>query len=173
MSGYIRFVNIIIFVLATVIFGCTSENENLDGHDYNDELGMSQSKVHTGEIVRHVDINIVDVWARPGFRGGNSAIYMDLSNVGDGIEYLIGAEAEICTTIEIHQIRMQEDVMTMFPVGNDIEILSGQTVSFEPGGLHFMMIDLDADLAPEGHFQMQLIFKFAGPVLVNVIVPET
>jgi len=173
MSRYVHFVNTIIFVLATVIFGCTSENENLDGHGHNDEHGMSQSKVHAGEIVKHADINIGDVWARPGFRGGNSAIYMDLSNVGDGIEYLIDAEAEICTTIEIHQIRMQGDVMTMFPVNDDIEILSGQTVIFEPGGLHFMMIDLDADLAPKGYFEMQLIFKFAGPVLVNVIVPET
>ena len=48
-------------------------------------------EVHTGEIVRQADVNIGDVWARPGFRGGNSAIYMNLSNIGDDAEYLVGA----------------------------------------------------------------------------------
>ena len=134
---------------------------------------MSLSKVYTSATARHTDINIADVWARPGFRGGNSAIYMNLSNVGDDAEYLVGAGTEICTTVEIHQIRMQGDVMTILPVSEDIELLPGQMVGFEPGGLHFMKIDIDANLAPESHFQMEVRFKLSGPVLVNVIVSET
>ena len=97
------------------------------------------------DICGFADINIGDAWARPGFMGGNSAIYMSLSNIGVDAEYLIGAESEICTTVEVHQIRMQGEIMTMRPISEDIEILPGQTVSFEPGGLHFMMINLGSD----------------------------
>ena len=89
------------------------------------------------------------------FHRCNSAIHISLSNIGDYAEYLIGAETEICTTVEIHQIRMQGDIMTMRPISEDIEILPGQTICFEPGGLHFMMIDLGSDLTPGSHLQIQ------------------
>ena len=45
--------------------------------------------------------------------------------------------------------------MTMHPISEDIEILPGQTVSFEPDDLHFMMIDLGSDLTPGSHLQIQ------------------
>ena len=149
MNRSAYFVHVIVLILATCTFGCSSNSAKVHEHD------IPMLEVHTGEIVRHADINIEDVWARPGFIGGNSAIYISLSNIGDYAEYLIGAEYEICTTVEIHQIRMQGDIMTMRPISEDIEILPGQTVSFEPDDLHFMMINLGSDLTPGSHLQIQ------------------
>ena len=156
-------------VLATGIFGCAPDDVNIHEHEHDN----SQTKTHTSEIVRHASIAIADIWARPGVEGGNTAIYMELTNVGDESEYLIGVGAEICKAVEIHQVRMQDDIMTMLSVSGDIELLPGETVSFVPGDLHVMMIDLDADLAPKSHFEVELMFKMSGPIVVDVMVSES
>ena len=154
-------------VLATGLFGCALDDVYVHEHD------SSQTKTNTSEIVRHASIAIANIWARPGVEGGNTAIYMELTNVGDESEYLIGIGAEICKAVEIHQVRMQGDIMTMLPVSGDIELVPGEMVSFVPGDLHVMMIDLDADLAPKSHFEVELMFKISGPIVVDVMVSES
>ena len=154
-------------VLATGLFGCALDDVYVHEHD------SSQTKTNTSEIVRHASIAIADIWARPGVEGGNTAIYMELTNVGDESEYLIGVGAEICKAVEIHQVRMQGDIMTMLPVSGDIELVPGEMVSFVPGDLHVMMIDLDADLAPNSHFEVELMFKISGPIVVDVMDSES
>ncbi|MDP6769964.1 MAG: copper chaperone PCu(A)C [Anaerolineales bacterium] len=156
-------------VLATGIFGCAPDD--VDVHEHADD--SSQAKAHSSEIVRHAGIAIADIWARPGVKDGNTAIYMEFTNVGDDSEYLVGVGSEICKAVEIHQVRMQGDIMTMLPVSGDIELLSGETVSFVPGDLHVMMIGLDADLAPKSHFEIELMFRISGPVVVDVMVSES
>ena len=167
MSRHAVFVHMM--VLATGIFGCAADDVNVHEHEH-DSL---QAKTHTSEIVRHAGIAIADIWARPGVKDGNTAIYMELTNVSDESEYLIDVGSEICKAVEIHQVRMQGDIMTMLPVSGDIELLPGETVSFVPGELHVMMIDLDADLAPKSHFEVELMFKMSGPIVVDVIVSES
>ena len=150
--------------------GNVHEHEHGNVHDH--EHDISQTKVHISEMVKHGDLNISDVWARPGFSGGNTAVYMSLVNVGEEAEYLVGAESDICRAVEIHQISMKGDVMTMLPVSEDIALLPDQMVQFIPGDLHFMMIDLDEDLTPKNDFQVELRFKKSVPVVVNVMVSE-
>ena len=167
MSRHAVFVHMM--VLATGIFGCAPNDVNVHEHEH----GSSQTKAHTSEIVRHAGIAIADIWARPGVEGGNTAIYMELTNVGDNPEYLVGVGSEICKAVEIHQVKMQGDIMTMLPVSGDIELLPGEMVSFVPGDLHLMMIDLGADLSPKSHFEVELMFKNSGPVVVDVMVSES
>ena len=171
-------------VLGSGMIGCSTNdvivNEHEHGNEHEHEHGnvhehehdISQTKVHISEMVKHGDLNISDVWARPGFSGGNTAVYMSLVNVGEEAEYLVGAESDICRAVEIHQISMKGDVMTMLPVSEDIALLPDQMVQFIPGDLHFMMIDLDEDLTPKNDFQIELRFKKSVPVVVNVMVSE-
>lgn len=171
-------------VLGSGMIGCSTndvivnehEHGNVHEHEHGNvhehEHDISQTKVHISEMVKHGDLNISDVWARPGFSGGNTAVYMSLVNVGEEAEYLVGAESDICRAVEIHQISMKGDVMTMLPVSEDIALLPDQMVQFIPGDLHFMMIDLDEDLTPKNDFQIELRFKKSVPVVVNVMVSE-
>ena len=155
-------------VLGSGMIGCSTNDVIVNEHEHD----ISQTKVHISEMVKHGDLNISDVWARPGFSGGNTAVYMSLVNVGEEAEYLVGAESDICRAVEIHQISMKGDVMTMLPVSEDIALLPDQMVQFIPGDLHFMMIDLDEDLTPKNDFQVELRFKKSVPVVVNVMVSE-
>ena len=171
-------------VLGSGMIGCSTndvivnehEHGNVHEHEHGNvhehEHDISQTKVHISEMVKHGDLNISDVWARPGFSGGNTAVYMSLVNVGEEAEYLVGAESDICRAVEIHQISMKGDVMTMLPVSEDIALLPDQMVQLIPGDLHFMMIDLDEDLTPKNDFQIELRFKKSVPVVVNVMVSE-
>ena len=156
-------------VLATGIFGCAADDVNVHEHEH-DSL---QAKTHTSEIVRHASIAIADIWARPGVEGGNTAIYMELTNVGDNPQYLVGVGSEICKAVEIHQVKMQGDIMTMLPVSGDIELLQYETGRFVPGDLHVMLIEIAADLSPKSHFEVELMFKNSGPVVVGVMVSES
>ena len=118
-------------VLGSGMIGCSTndvivnehEHGNVHEHEHGNvhehEHDISQTKVHISEMVKHGDLNISDVWARPGFSGGNTAVYMSLVNVGEEAEYLVGAESDICRAVEIHQISMKGDVMTMLPVSGD------------------------------------------------------
>ena len=63
MNRSAYFVHVIVLILATCTFGCSSNSAKVHEHD------IPMLEVHTGEIVRHTDINIGDVWARPGVIG--------------------------------------------------------------------------------------------------------
>ena len=176
MRRYIFVVHMTALILGSGMIGCSTNdvivNEHEHGNVHEHEHDISQTKVHISEMVRYGDLNISDVWARPGFSGGNTAVYMNLVNVGDETEYLVAVESDICSAVEIHQVSMKGDVMTMLTVSEDVELVPNQMVHFMPGGLHFMMIDLYEDLNPKDDFQIQLTFKELDPVVVNVMVSE-
>ncbi len=53
-----------------------------------------------------------------------------------------------------------------------IDIPAGQTIALEPGGLHVMCIDRQADLAPGDSVPISLSFAEAGAISVNAEIRE-
>jgi copper(I)-binding protein len=51
-----------------------------------------------------------------------------------------------------------------------VEILAGQTVLFEPGGLHVMLVDLHRELEVGDQIALGLQFKQGGEVALQVPV---
>lgn len=113
-------------------------------------------------------ISVEQPWARPTApRQSTGAAYMRLlSPAGDR---LIGASSPIAVRAEVHEMRMDGEVMRMREVPA-LDLPPGQAVALAPGGLHVMLIGLRERLAAGQHFPLLLQFERGGPVEVEVAV---
>lgn len=75
----------------------------------------------------------------------NTAAYFTIENDTYGDIFLIGANAEIVESAELHNHISDGDVMRM-EKQDKVKIPAGGTVKFKPGGLHVMLFGLKAPL---------------------------
>lgn len=101
------------------------------------------------------------------------AIYMRIHNGTGQDETLVGAAVPGCETVELHDMRVDGDVMMMHQVeGNRIPIPAGETVMLQRGGLHVMCIGKTADFVVGHSVPVTLEFDGAGMVEVTAEVVE-
>lgn len=87
------------------------------------------------------------------------AAFMTVTNTSDAPRQLIGVQAEGYHMAHIHISEEKDGLATMSAL-HQLEIAPGQTVSFEPGGLHFMLMrPIDAKVAGE---TVTLTLEFAN-----------
>ena len=63
---------------------------------------------------------------------------------------LVGVTTPVAGTAEVHEMKMEGDVMRMRPVPK-VDLPAGRTVEFKPGGYHLMLMDLKQALKPGSH----------------------
>ncbi|MEL6789141.1 MAG: copper chaperone PCu(A)C [Pseudomonadota bacterium] len=117
-------------------------------------------------------ITVSAPWARPARTvGGTSAIYFTLCG-NTNTDMLLRAETTVADATEIHETRTDAaGRRAMMPVSS-LTIPKAAPLSFEPGGLHVMLIGLKAPLEVETTLDLTLIFEKAGPVAVRVPVKK-
>ncbi|MCV3273296.1 copper chaperone PCu(A)C [Roseobacter sinensis] len=71
------------------------------------------------------------------------AAYMTISNTDDVVKQLVGVSAEGYAMAHMHKTEVKGDVATMLAV-DVLEIAPGQSVVFESGGLHLMLMHPEA-----------------------------
>jgi len=121
---------------------------------------------------RPPEISIENAWARPGFKGDNSAVYLTINNSTDQGDGLIGAVSDVTNLTEVHLSKMDiEGTMTM-ERQDLVGIPANKVVELSPGGLHVMLVDLIQDLNVGDTFQLILIFQRAGDIVVEVEVKQ-
>jgi len=94
--------------------------------------------------------------------------FMVLVNKG-GADRLLGISADVARSTELHEMKMENDVMRMRQV-DGIDVGAGQTVELKPGGYHVMFVGLKAPLKAGERFPMKLKFEKAGEVTVDVTI---
>ncbi|MBC7984030.1 MAG: copper chaperone PCu(A)C, partial [Candidatus Obscuribacterales bacterium] len=115
-------------------------------------------------------MEVTNAWARatpPGVTTG--AVYLVIHNRGPQTDTLLSASTAGAARVEMHLSALVGGVMRM-RAKETIAIDAGHTVRFEPGGLHFMLLDLKAPLRVGDRFPMTLQFSRAGSVSVEVHV---
>jgi copper(I)-binding protein len=113
---------------------------------------------------------VEEPWSRPGFRGDNGAVYLNIINGGEFDENLIGVSTDIAAAAEMHLSRMDENgVITMEPQ-DLIVIPAGSSLEFTPGGLHIMLVNLMRDLSVGDSFPITLEIQRGGDITVQVEV---
>lgn len=96
-------------------------------------------------------------WARAVLPGqGSSGAYMTFT-AREPLT-LTGARSPAAGIIEIHQMKMDGDVMKMRAV-DTLELAPGQPVEFKPGGYHFMLMDLKAAFREGTQVPLTLQFR--------------
>jgi copper(I)-binding protein len=114
-------------------------------------------------------VSVTAPWTRAAGAGGNGAGFMAIRNTGSTPDRLLEARAAIARTVELHTHIRDGDVMRMRPV-QAIDLPPGQTVTLQPGGLHVMLIGLNAPLRQGEEIPVTLVFERAGTVQVALKV---
>lgn len=96
--------------------------------------------------------------------------YLRITNTGSAPDRLTGGSFPLAAKVEVHEMRLDGDVMRMKPVEGGLEIKPGATVELKPGGLHLMFMDLKEPLKEGQTVKGTLVFEKAGPVEVEYTV---
>jgi copper(I)-binding protein len=117
-------------------------------------------------------IKVMEPWARSSpMVAGNGAVYMQLMNEGGSDDALLSAETDVAEVVELHETKMDGDVMKMSQVSN-IKVPAGDSVMLKPGGLHVMLINLKQELVLGEKIKLTLNFEKSGPLTIEAEILE-
>jgi periplasmic copper chaperone A len=74
---------------------------------------------------------------------------------------LVGAHTPAAGVAEVHEMKMEGDVMKMRASG-PLALPAGRTVELKPGGYHLMLMELKQPLKPGSTVPLTLVFSDAG-----------
>jgi copper(I)-binding protein len=123
------------------------------------------------EEVKAGDLVITQAWSRATPNGAKVAGgYLTIENKGAAADRLIAGSGDVAPRIEVHEMAMNNGVMTMRPLDKGLTIEPGKTVKLAPGGYHLMMFDLKAPLKQGDKVPVTLEFEKAGKVKLSLDV---
>src|SRR5258705_2869583 len=123
------------------------------------------------EDVKAGDLVITQAWSRATPSGAKIAGgYLTIENKGAAADRLIGGAGDIAGKVEVHEMAMNNGVMTMRPVDKGLAIEPGKTVKLAPGGYHLMLMDLKGPLKQGDKVPLTLEFEKAGKVALSLDV---
>lgn len=117
-------------------------------------------------------VEVKGAWARATVQGQKaSGAFMTLTSK-DGAK-LVGISSPVAGVVEVHEMKMDGDVMKMRAVEGGIELPAGKAVELKPGGYHVMLLDLKTPLQKDTTIALTLLLKDAKGVQskVNIKVP--
>lgn len=116
-------------------------------------------------------IEIGQPWTRatpPTAESGGG--YLVLKNTGTTPDRLVAVKSPAAGKVEIHEMKMDGNIMRMREVEKGIEIPPGATVELKPGGFHVMFMGLRAPFAKDAKVPLTLVFEKAGSIDVELAV---
>jgi len=96
--------------------------------------------------------------------------YMLITNNGESADRLLTASAEFAGKTEIHEMKMENEVMQMRQLADGLEIPAGGKVVLKPGGYHVMFMGLKEPLKEGEMRNVVLVFERAGTIEVEFAV---
>jgi copper(I)-binding protein len=108
-------------------------------------------------------VEVMDTWARATVPGQKATgAFMKLT-AKDGAK-LVGASSPVAGVTEVHEMKMDGDVMKMRTVAGGLDLPAGKAVELKPGGYHVMLMDLKVALPKDTTIPLTLVFKDAKGV---------
>ena len=121
------------------------------------------------------DLRIDHPYATPSLNSKTGVLYFRfIKNGGKHADALIGARTTVSDSVEIHEMKMDGDIMKMRAVSS-VEMTANSTVTFKHGsrqGYHLMLVGLKKPLKEGDRFPVWLQFKNAGEKEVYVWVQK-
>ncbi|MGQ0456686.1 MAG: DUF1775 domain-containing protein [Hyphomicrobium sp.] len=116
-------------------------------------------------------LTIESPWLRATPGGATvGAGYVKITNTGSEADRLTGGDFAIAGRVEVHEMKMDGDVMKMRALPDGLVIKPGETIALAPGGAHLMLMDLKGPIAPGPPVKGKLTFEKAGVVEVEFAV---
>ena len=106
------------------------------------------------------NVTVGDGWVRATVQGQKATgAFMKLT-AKDSAK-LVSASSAAAGVVEIHEMKMDKDVMKMAALPNGLDLPAGKTVELKPGSYHVMLMDLKAPLAADSTVPVTLTFQDA------------
>ncbi|MFZ4480577.1 MAG: copper chaperone PCu(A)C [Rhodoferax sp.] len=105
-------------------------------------------------------VEVKDAWVRTSVPGQKATGAFMKITAKDGAK-LVGASSPAAGVTEVHEMKMEGDVMKMRAIPGGLDIAAGKTLELKPGGYHVMLMDLKAALVKDSTVALTLMFKDA------------
>lgn len=99
--------------------------------------------------------------------------YLTLTSASD--DRLMGITSTLAGRVQIHESRMESNMMMMHEVEGGLALPAGQAVELKPGGNHIMLLGVTEPLEAGDTVPLTLTFASAAPLEVSAAVgqPDT
>ena len=123
---------------------------------------LTAALLTTWASMASAQVDITDAWVRATVQGQKATgAFMNLTAKTDS--RLVGVKTDAAAVAEIHEMKMEKDVMRMKRV-SVLPLPAGKTVSLKPGSYHVMLMGLKEPLPLDSHVQLTLMFEDAKGV---------
>jgi copper(I)-binding protein len=109
------------------------------------------------------NVTITDAWARATVQGQKATgAFMKITAKENA--KLIAGSSPVAGVVEIHEMKMDKDVMKMAALPNGLDLPAGKAVELKLGGYHVMLMDLKSPLLKDTTVPVTLTFQDAKGV---------
>jgi periplasmic copper chaperone A len=127
---------------------------------------------HAGERVAAGDLHVSHAWTYEVAAMAHAVdVYLTIDNEGEVPDRLIAAAVDFADKVEIQAPVVEDGVLKTATV-QAVEIAPGQTLTFQPGGIHLVLQSVQRTFEHGQHFDLALTFEKAGTVEVEVEIEE-
>jgi len=105
-------------------------------------------------------VEVKDAWVRstvPGQRATGAFMKITAKDAAK----LVSATSPAAGLAQVHEMKMDGDVMKMRAVQGGLDLPAGKTVELKPGGYHVMLMDLKETLPKDSTIALTLVFQDA------------
>ena len=103
-------------------------------------------------------IAVTNAWARATVQGQKATgAFMTVTSKENA--KLVAVSSPVAGIVEIHEMKMEKDVMKMSALPNGLDLPAGKAVELKPGGFHIMLMDLKLPLNKDVALPLTLTFQ--------------
>jgi len=106
------------------------------------------------------NVEVKNAWVRASVQGQKATgAFMQIT--ASQPTTLVGAASPVAGVAEVHEMKMDGDVMRMRALPQGLPLPAGKPVALTPGGYHVMLMDLNTTLPKDSTIPLTLVFKDA------------
>ncbi len=103
-------------------------------------------------------VTVKDAWARATVQGQQATgVFMQLTSPADA--RLVGVSSPVAGVAEVHEMKMEGQVMKMRAVQGGLALPAGKPVALQPGGYHIMLMDLKLPVQKDTTIALTLVLR--------------
>ena len=114
------------------------------------------------------NLEIHHPWSKamnPGAKTGGG--FMKITNHGTEPDRLVKVSSDVAGLIQVHEMKVDNGMMTMGEIPGGLEIAPGATVELSPGAIHVMFMSVKTPFKEGEKIKAVLTFEKAGDVAVE------
>ena len=135
------------------------------GHDMHGSMQAPADDIKLGELT----LSAPSIRAMvPGAKVAGG--YITITNAGKDADRLIKVTSATAQKVEIHEMKMDGQVMKMRELSDGLALPAGETVELKPGGFHLMFMQPSRIYAEGETIAARFEFEKAGAIDVNFTV---